>query len=85
MNGLFQTLIFSVFISTSSFAQTKLESAMVEFSAQDRTDAMYSVSAVTTHDFIGEAGQGNLTQVTGSGTFIKSNVPAVHGGGHVRT
>lgn len=78
-------LVVSLLASNTSFAQTKLESAFARFSGERRTDDMYSVSAVTTQELMGEPGQGNLTQVTGSGTFIQSNVPALHGVGQDRT
>ena len=86
MNSLKIIFVLSVFASTTSFAQTKFESAFVRFSGDNRTEDMYSVSAVTTQEVLGEAGQGNLTQVTGSGNFIQSNVPAAgYAGGQIRS
>jgi hypothetical protein len=86
VNFLKLTFVISVFVSTTCFAQTKFESAFVRFSGENRTDDMYSLSAMTTQEFIGEAGQGNLTQVTASGNFIQSNVPTEgHLGGQLRS
>jgi hypothetical protein len=83
--NLFQlAFIFAAVSPPALLAQTKFESAFVRFSGENRIDDMYAASAVTTQELVGEAGQGNLTQVTGSGTFIMSNAPRSDGVGQER-
>jgi hypothetical protein len=56
--------------------ETRAEAAYVKFQGDDRTDDMMAVSAITSGEFFGESGLGNLTQIQASSTFIRTNAPA---------
>ena len=65
-------------ISEASLAASEMrgEVACVRFQGQDRFDNLFAASKSITTELFGESGQGNLTQIQASGTFIKSGTPA---------
>lgn len=60
----------------ASTSEMRGELAGVRFQGQDRFDNLVAASKSITGEFFGESGQGNLTQLQASGTFIKSGRPA---------
>lgn len=60
----------------ASASEMRGEVACVRFQGQDRFDNLFAASKSITTELFGESGQGNLTQLQASGTFIKSGAPA---------
>lgn len=60
----------------ASASEMRGEVAGVRFQGRDRFDNLFAASKLITTELFGESGQGNLTQIQASGTFIKSGTPA---------
>ena len=58
--------------------EVRAEGAVVRFQGDKRFDDMYSVSALASGEFWGDPGQGYITQVQASGTFIKSGASSLY-------
>jgi len=69
----------SALTATTAIAETRAESVFVHFYGQKRFDDVFGLALNHTSEMFGEEGQGNLTQVQASGTFIRSGAPSSYG------
>lgn len=63
-------------VFAASATEVRGEGSYVRFQGQDRFDDMYATSFTASGEAFGESGSGNITQVTASGTFIRSGTPS---------
>jgi hypothetical protein len=73
----FMFLVGEVAIGASA-TEVRTEGAYVRFQGDNRFDDMYALSAIASGEFWGDPGQGHLTQIQASATFIKSGAPALY-------
>ena len=90
MTGARLTFIALIFAYSSpllaeSSTSIKSDSAVVLFRGDNRSDNVYAASAQTTGEYFGEQGQGNLSQIQGSLTFIESSSPSSYGNSEVKS
>ena len=84
INVMLTRSIIAVFVALSmteiayaaSTSEMRGELACVRFQGQDRFDNLFAASKSVTGEIFGESGQGHLTQLQASGTFIRSGKPA---------
>ena len=64
--------------NAGSATETRAEGAYVRFQGDNRFHDMFSLAAVTSGEFFANPGEGHLSQIQASGTFIRSGSPALY-------
>lgn len=60
----------------ASETEVRTEGSYVRFQGDKRFDDMFATSLIASGEVFGEPGAGNITQMTASGTFIRSAAPS---------